>query len=460
MIAEPAIQVFDQRRGDFLQDLLTFLRFETISAQSEHAGDVRACADWVCEQLRSGGLAAEVIATAGHPVVFADSGPAAGRNAPTLLFYGHYDVQPVGDPALWSSPPFEPTIRDGAIYARGSADDKGQVMTHLAAMRCWHTVHRQWPVRIKFLLEGEEEIGSPNLPPFVHSQRERLACDYVVLSDTGKFDEQTPAMTYASRGLVYKEITLDGPRRDLHSGHYGGTVANPANILAAMVASLHDQRRRVTLPGFYDDAVPLSPQERQQVAEHAISDEELLAQTGSPVPFGEEGFTTTERCGARPTLDVNGLVSGYTGEGSATIIPARARAKVSMRLVADQDPEKISQAFDRAVQQACPAAVRLTIKTFANCAAYMGPTDSPGMRAASEALALGYGRQPVLIREGGTLPILPLFKKVLGADSLMMGFAAPDSNLHSPNEFFHVRDFETGTRCILHLLSLMGAGGI
>jgi acetylornithine deacetylase/succinyl-diaminopimelate desuccinylase-like protein len=454
MSAAQAIQHFDQHRDQFLQDLLTFLRFQTISAQSQHAGDLRACAEWIRSQLTSAGLAAQILETGGHPAILADTGPAASNL--TLLFYGHYDVQPIGDESLWKSPPFEPTLRDGAYFARGSADDKGQVMTHLAAMRSWKATGKPWPVRIKFLIEGEEEIGSHHLPETVQAHRDRLACDYVVLSDTSKLDKETPALAYASRGLVYKELTVCGPSKDLHSGHYGGAVANPANVLASIIHGLHDTLRRVTIPGFYDDVAPLTEQEREMMREHGMTDKELLTATGSPAPSGEDGYTTAERRSARPTLDVNGILGGYTGEGSSTIIPSRAMAKLSMRLVAHQDPSRVSSAFDQKVRQLCPSTVHLGIRTYTNCAAYMAPLDSSGMQAARRALEAAYGKPAVLVREGGTLPILPLFKHVLSADSLMLGFADPDCNLHSPNEFFHVADFDRGTRCILHLLDEIG----
>jgi len=457
MMLESAIAAFDGRRDAFLADLMTFLRFETISTQPEHAGDLCECAAWVRQQLAAAGLAAEILSTAGHPAVFADSGPPDGAQAgPTLLFYGHYDVQPAGDPGLWASPPFEPAVRDGAIYARGSADNKGQLMTHLAAIRSWHAVSETWPVRVKFLIEGEEEIGSEHLPALVEANRDRFACDYVVLSDTSKHDADTPALTCATRGLLYKQLTIDGPAHDLHSGQYGGAVANPANALAAIIASLLDGGNRVTIPGFYDDVELPSDAERRRLADHGPSEADLLAATGSPAPFGEGGWTPQERCTLRPSLDVNGLTSGYAGEGAATIIPTRASANVSMRLVPHQDPDKLSRAFDQAVQQVCPSALRLRIDTFGKCAAYVAPTDSAGMRAAGQALAESFGRPPVFIREGGTLPILPMFKQVLHADSLMLGFAMPNCNVHGPNEFFHLRDFDRGTRCILRLLAIMG----
>jgi len=457
MVVEQVLAAFAERREAFIQELMTFLRFPTISAQPEHKADMRACAQWVRDQLLQAGLKAQIMETGGHPAVFADSGPAnAEARAPTILCYGHYDVQPIGAESQWTSPAFEPVIRDGAVFARGSTDDKGQVMTHLAAVQSWRVTGQPWPTRIKFLIEGEEEIGSLNLPGFVKDHRDLLACDYVVLSDTAKHDADTPALTFSTRGLVYKQITVQGPVKDLHSGVYGGAVANPANVLARLIASWHDEAQRVTIPGFYDDVRPLPDEDRRSLAEMGISDAELLAATGSPAPSGEEGFTSAERCRARPTLDVNALVSGYTGEGSATIIPARASAKVSMRLVADQDPARISRAFDEAVRRWCPPTVRLEVKTQATCAPYRAPTDSAGVRVAIRALTDSYSRPPVLAREGGTLPILPLFKEVLGADSVMLGFAMPDANAHSPNEFFCLRDFEIGTRCILLFLAGIG----
>ncbi|MDM8007760.1 MAG: dipeptidase [Phycisphaerae bacterium] len=454
MSSRAATLLFERNKDAWLAGLLNFLRFPTISTLSEHADAMQRCVEWIRDRLVEAGLQAEILATGGHPAVFADTGPVVG--APTFLVYGHYDVQPVGDLNLWQSPPFEPTIRDGAIYARGSADDKGQVMIHLAALRCWKDTGTTWPVRVKLLIEGEEEIGSKHLAGLIESNREKLACDYVLISDTAKLDADTPALTCSTRGLVYKEITVRGPSHDLHSGVYGGAVANPANVLATIIASLHDEHRRVTIPGFYDDVAQLSAEERRTLASCGISDADLLAATGSRAPYGEEGFSSAERCGVRPTLDVNGMVSGFTGEGSATIIPAAASAKISMRLVAYQEPDKISAAFDEAVRRAAPPVVQLTIATRSTCGAYLCPPDSPGMQMARQALAEGFGREPVLAHEGGTLPILPLFKKVLGADSLLMGFAMPNCNLHSPNEFFHVRDFELGVRSILRFIEIAG----
>jgi acetylornithine deacetylase/succinyl-diaminopimelate desuccinylase-like protein len=452
MTIENALKTFDRNHETYERDLLEFLRFPTISRHDERADDMRACAQWVRDQLAGAGLTAEIVETGGHPAVFADSGPGANPAAPTFLVYGHYDVQPVGEENLWKSPPFEPTLREGAIFARGSADDKGQVMVHIAAVRALHDAGEPIPVRLKFLIEGEEEIGSRHLAPYLRDHRDRLACDYVLISDTSKHSADTPSLTQATRGIIAKELTVEGPDHDLHSGVYGGAVANPANILARIIASFHDENNRVTIPGFYDDVQVLSAEEREALLQADISDADLLKATGSPTPHGEAGFTTAERRGTRPTLDVNGLRGG----SNATIIPSRAIANITMRLVPHQDPAKIIAAFDAAVRAACPPYARVQISSSQGSRAYVAPLDLPAMRLARRALEETYGRPPAIVREGGTLPILPLFKEVLGADSIMLGFADPNCNLHSPNEFFHLRDFQMGTRCVLRFLDLAG----
>ncbi len=444
MSLDQTFAYLEAARQTNLERLMDFLRFPTISAQPAHAGDMRACAEWIVTQFESAGIAAEILPTSGHAAVYAESGPAdAGA---TVLIYGHYDVQPTGDEALWQSPPFEPTIRDGAVYARGAADDKGQVFAHMLAAEAWRKASGSLPIRIKFLIEGEEEIGSPSLGELIRSCRDRLACDFVALSDTAKVDAETPALTCSTRGLVYKQIEVTGPSRDLHSGAFGGMLANPINELARIVASLHDSVGRVAIPGFYDDVRLLSPAEREALNKTPFDEQRLLAYLGSPCLCGEPGFTPLERRGVRPTLDVNGICGGYTAEGAATIIPSKAVAKISMRLVANQDPARISASFDRAIRDACPPTVRVSIQTLSQCPPYECPSDSPGAKAALRAMEIGYGKSPGLIREGGTLPILPLFKSELGADSLMIGFCAAECNAHSANEFFHVADLYAGAR--------------
>lgn len=451
MATNDVLAWLESNRSEHIERLLTFLRFPTISAQTTHAGDMRACAEWLVEQFAGIGIEAETLPTGGHPAVFAQAGPKDARV--TVLIYGHYDVQPTGDEVLWRSKPFEPTIRDGAVYARGAADDKGQVLTHLLAAEAWMKTVGALPIQVKYLIEGEEEVGSAHLAHLIRGNRQRFVCDYVALSDTAKLDAETPALTYSTRGLVYKQIDVTGPTKDLHSGVYGGTVANPINELVRILASLHDERGRVTIPGFYDDVRELSLQERAALNRAPFDEQALLSQVGSPALYGETGYTTIERRGARPTLDMNGICGGYIDEGGATVIPAKAFAKVSMRLVANQDSAKISEAFDRAVRAACPPTVRMSIETFSQCPPYVCPLDSSGVRAAMRAMEEGYGKTPGMIREGGTLPILPLFKSELGADSLMLGFCVSDCNAHSANEFFHLADLEAGARSAALLLS-------
>ncbi|HUU83939.1 MAG TPA: dipeptidase [Phycisphaerae bacterium] len=451
---DKTLQYIETNRDRFVELLYDFLRIPSISTDASKAEAMRQAAGWVRQRLLDCDVQAEIVETPGHPVVLADTGPADG--AATVLVYGHYDVQPVGDESLWDSPAFEPTLRDEVVYARGAADDKGQVLTHLLSTEAWMKTAGKLPLRLKFLIEGEEEIGSPNLGALVESHRERLACDYVVISDTAKFSTDTPAITYGTKGMVYKEIIVTGPKTDLHSGSFGGTVDNPANVLARIVAGLKDADQRVTIPGFYNDVQSISPQEQAAIDALPFDENDYLQSTGSPALSGEAGFTTLQRRWTRPTLDVNGLYGGFMGQGSSTIIPARVGAKVSMRIVPDQDPAAISEAFDRAVQALTPPGVRVEVRELATAAPYVCPIDSPGMRAAIAAVEAGFNKRPVLIREGGTLPILPLFRSVLGAESLMMGLCVPNCNMHGPNEFFALDDFFCGLRssaCFTHLLA-------
>lgn len=452
---EQVLARIDRQKEQHTEAFFELLRIPSISTDPESRADIRKGAQWVERFFREGGFEVELVDTPGHPCVLSDSGPATG-DGPTVLVYGHYDVQPVGDESLWHTPAFEPTVRDGLVYARGSADDKGQVLTHLLAAKCFKTVAGRLPIRVKFVIEGEEEIGSVNLKAVIEKHRERLACDYVVLSDTPKYNHDTPAITYGTKGMIYKELTLTGPKQDLHSGSYGGTVTNPGNALASIVASLHDADRRVTISGYYDDVRELTDVENARIADLPFEDAAYAEAVGVDALTGENGFTTLQRKWARPTLDVNGMIGGFTGKGAMTVIPSKVSSKMSMRIVPDQDPETISKAFDDAVRAACPPGIRLEIQTHAMCGPYISDLDSVGMKAAAEAMTLGFRAPPVYMREGGSLPILPLFKEVLGADSLMLGFCEPDCNAHSPNEFFGLDDFHRGIRTaatFLHLLS-------
>jgi acetylornithine deacetylase/succinyl-diaminopimelate desuccinylase-like protein len=453
-VIDKVIAHIEANRDANVERLSDLLRIPSISTESERDADTRRGAEWIHGMLSDCGIASQIVETPWHPCVLADSGPVDG-DGPTVLIYGHYDVQPTGDLGLWDTPPFEPTIRDGTIYARGAADDKGQVLAHVLAAESWMKVAGRLPVRVKFLIEGEEEVSSPNLEQVVRDHRDRLACDYVALSDTPKFDRTTPAITYGTKGLVYKEIVLTGAKQELNSGSYGGTLTNPGNALAAIVASLRDADNRVTIPGFYDDVRDLTDEERARLKKLPFDEQAYLAGMGAPALAGEKGYNTLERRWARPTLDVNGIFGGFTGKGASTVIPARAFAKISMRIVPDQHPDRISKAFDEAVRAACPDGVRLEIIHHGACFAYVAPMDSLGMAAAANAMEAGFGKRPYFIREGGTLPILPLFKEVLGADSLMVGLCVPDCNAHGPNEFFAVSDFHNGIKTSAHLLQYL-----
>ncbi|MCB9855069.1 MAG: dipeptidase [Phycisphaerales bacterium] len=448
-----AIEYVNANSNRFVDELFDLLRIPSISAQPSHAPDVRRAAEWVASRCRTAGLSAEIVETKGHPAVLAQGEQTAGR--PTVLVYGHYDVQPEGELSLWKTGPFEPVIEDGKIVCRGAADDKGQAFCAILAAEAWLKAVGSLPINLKFCLEGEEEVGSVHLEELIRAHRDRLACDYVLIHDTAQFDEGIPAVTTATKGLVYKEVILRGPKKDLHSGSFGGVVANPANVLSQLIATLHDEKGRVAIPGFYDAVVEMSAEEVRMMESLPFTDAAFLAELGSPKTCGEAGYSTLYRRWARPTLDVNGIYGGYMKEGSSTIIPASAGAKISMRLVAKQKAKDVSRAFDETIRSRVPDTVTCEILDHACCDAYLADVTSPGMQAARKAVAVGFGKEPVLIREGGSLPILPLLKEVLGADSLMLGYCLPGANIHSPNEFMHVRDFEAGIRSTTALLGLM-----
>lgn len=450
---EQALQYLDQHKDRFRDELLDFLRIPSISAQAEHAPDILKAAEWTRDRCIAAGLKAEIIKTAGHPAVIAEGEQKPGR--PTIMIYGHFDTQPEGDLKLWHTGPFEPTLNDGMIICRGSADDKGQLLCAILAVEAWMKTAGSLPINVKFCIEGEEEVGSKNLKGLVEEYRERLACDYIVIHDTAQFGIGMPAVTIATRGLVYKEVIIRGPKKDLHSGSYGGGIANPANELAKLIASFHDGDARVTIPGFYDDVKEMTPDELRDMKGLPFDEAAFLEDVGSPMTYGEKGYSNLQRRSSRPTLDVNGIYGGYMKEGSSTIIPSFAGAKISMRLVAAQSGEAISKSFDEAVRSRVPDTVTFEILDHARCDAYLADPESKGMRIARKAIEVGFGKAPILMREGGSLPILPMFKSILGADSLMMGYCQPNCNAHSPNEFFHVSDFEAGARSSAALLGLL-----
>jgi acetylornithine deacetylase/succinyl-diaminopimelate desuccinylase-like protein len=438
-----------------LDELFELLRFPSISTDSRHTNDVNACGLWLAEKLSSMGLSTEIHDTPGHPIVVAKNEHRPERR--TVLIYGHYDVQPVDPIELWTSPPFEPEIRNGMIWGRGSTDNKGQHFAHILGVEeTLKANDGDLPVNIIFALEGEEEIGSPNMEPFLKQHAADLACDVVAVSDTGMIGPGIPTMTYGLRGISCVEFVLRGPTSDLHSGVYGGGVANPAMVAAQMAASLHDAEGRVTIEGFYDKVLPLEDWEREQWARVPDGEGSTKAETGVPELFGEAGFTSLERRWARPTAEINGIGGGYQGEGSKTVIPREAMVKVSFRLVPDQDPLEIIQMARAHFEAVCPGGVTMDFEEGHHGPAYLMDPFSDFGKAAQTALKKTFNADPMLIREGGSIPIIQSFKDVLGADSLMLGLALPDCQIHAPDENFAVENFEAGIRMNGALLEELG----
>lgn len=430
--------------AQFEGELCQLLSIPSISADPARHGDVRSAANFVIDKLRSLGLATELIETTGQPLVFAQSPPVPGK--PVVLVYGHYDVQPVEPLEEWISPPFMPTRRNGNIYARGATDDKGQMLTHVFGAEAWLKSRRELPVQLKFVIEGEEEVGSKGLFDYLNKPQaqEKLRANVAVISDTSQFGPGQPAITYGLRGGMWFELSVTGPKQDLHSGTFGGAVANPINVLCQLLASLADERGRVQVPGFYDDVTPLTAEERKRFAALPFSDEAFQRQIGVPELTGEEGFTTLERRWARPTFDILGIWGGQQMPKSA--IPARAGAKASFRLVPKQDPHKIAAATREFLAKRCPPGVRLEVNALPAAKGVVVPIDSPFIAAASRAIERAFGRAPVFIREGGSIPIVTAFREQLGIDTLLLGWGLDDDNTHSPNEKFSLADFHRGIR--------------
>jgi acetylornithine deacetylase/succinyl-diaminopimelate desuccinylase-like protein len=435
-----------QNEQRFLDELFELLRIPSVSADSRHKSDMRRAAEWVAARLREAGADhAELVETNGHPVVFAEK--TVDPTRPTVLVYGHYDVQPPDPLDLWKTPPFEPTVRDGRIYARGACDDKGQFYMHIKAFEILvksGALH----CNVKFMIEGEEEVGSDNLPPFIKKYRDNLAADTILISDTSLISLEQPSITVGLRGLSYVEVEVTGPNRDLHSGVYGGAVANPINVLCKLIASLHDDQGRITIPGFYDRVVNLSDSERQALKQAPFDLNAYQAELGIGEVMGEAGYTTLERAGIRPTLDCNGIWGGYTGEGAKTVLPARASAKISMRLVPDQQPDEITELFTQHFLAIAPPSVRVKVTPHHGGHPAVTPTDSKAYQAAACAFADVWGKQPIPTRDGGSIPIVALFKKELGLDSVLMGFGLDSDALHSPNESYGIRNFLLGIETI------------
>ena len=428
----------------FVQELCDYIRYPSISAQPQHKEDLVACARWLCAHCEGIGLNAEVYETPGSPIVIARTYLERNKERPHFLVYGHYDVQPPEPFDLWKSPPFEPRIEGRSLFGRGACDNKGQHFAHLKAIEAYLKTGTEIPCDITFLIEGEEEVGCTNLQPFLQAHREELLCDAIVVSDTGIPSLRHPALTYALRGIAAVEITLQGPSRDLHSGIYGGAVQNPAMALCQLLGSLRDKNGKITIPGFYKDVVPLSAFEKKQLARIPFKEKELTEFLGVTKLFGERGFTTNERRSARPTFEINGLTSGYQGEGSKTIVPAWAKAKVTMRLVPNQKPEKVTALVQKHLKKICPPGVRLEVVTGHGGEPYMVLPNSPLAKAALRSLKAAFGCEPILLREGGSIPIVNDFKRILGVDTILLGLALPDDNPHSPNEKFDLDAFAKG----------------
>jgi acetylornithine deacetylase/succinyl-diaminopimelate desuccinylase-like protein len=440
----------DEHRDARLESYKAFLRIPSISALPEHAPDCRAAAEWIAADLTASGIEhVEVAETGGHPVVYGDWLHAEG--APTVLVYCHYDVQPVDPLELWESPPFEPVVVGDRILARGSADDKGQLHLHLRATEALLATRGRLPVNLKFVFEGEEESGSVNLDRWLEAERVRLKADLAVISDTGFFEGNVPAITIALRGLMYAQIDVTGTAVDLHSGGYGGAVQNPANALAQIIAALKGPDGRIRIPGFYDDVVALTDADRAAFAELPFDEAAYLANLGLPALVGEVGFSTLERRGARPTLDVNGIWGGFQGEGAKTIIPAHAHAKVSCRLVANQDSEKTFEQFRAYVEEIAPPGVVTTVRNLHGGQPSLTPIDHPATQAAARALAATFGREPVFIREGGSIPVCASFERILGLPVVLLGFDPPNQQAHAPNEWMDLTNYELGIRAVVRM---------
>ncbi len=439
----PILDFIHANRDRYVSELKHYLAIPSISALPMHADDVQRCARWTGDEMQRIGLEnVRVNPTPGNPIVYGDWLHAPG--APTILFYGHYDVQPIDPLNLWESPPFEATVRDGEIYARGAADDKGQVFMHLKAIEAHLKQAGRLPANIKLIIEGEEEVGSNNLDEFIRAHKPQLAADVVVISDSAMFDRGVPSICYSLRGLVYLQIDLRGTRTDLHSGVFGGAVANPAMVLAQVLAQVKDRGGRVKIPGFYDDVRPITDVERSEWKKLPFSEKRYRQDLGAPKLFGESGYTTLERVWARPTFEVNGLLSGFTGAGAKTVIPAVAMAKVSMRLVPDQDPDRITAQVEAFLKKLAPRTVELTVTRMHGGKPWITDVDNQYVRAAGRAIEQGFGKAPVFCREGGSIPVVSTFQQELGLPAVLFGVGLPDENAHAPNEKLDLGNFHGG----------------
>jgi acetylornithine deacetylase/succinyl-diaminopimelate desuccinylase-like protein len=449
------VDFINVNRDRYVEELKQYLAIPSVSALPQHAADVRRAAEWTGDALRSVGMEnVRLMDTPGNPVVYGDWMHATGK--PTILFYGHYDVQPVDPVELWTSPPFEATVRDGEIYARGAADDKGQVFMHIKAVEAHLKQAGSLPINLKFLIEGEEEVGSAHLDDVVRAHKQELGADVVVISDSPMFDRGIPSICYGLRGLNYFQIDLRGTKSDLHSGSFGGAVANPAFVLAQLLAQMKDRSGRIKIPGFYDDVRPLSDDERAEWKKLPFNETKYRKELGAPKLFGETGYSTLERVWARPTFEVNGLLSGFTGDGAKTVLPAIAMAKVSMRLVPDQNPRKVADQFEDYVRKICPKTVDLKITRMNTGKPWMTEFDNKYVRAAGRAIERGFGQAPVFNREGGSIPVVSTFQEELGLPSVLFGVGLPDENAHAPNERLDLGNFHNGIIASAYLYEEIG----
>jgi len=437
---------FADNDSRIMEELFEFLRIPSVSAKSDHNADVRRAAEWLRDNMEKAGLESAIHDTPGHPVVIGEWRGAPG--APTVLVYGHYDVQPAEPLDLWTSPPFEPTVRDGNIYARGSVDDKGQLFLHIKAIEAHIATRGKLPVNVVLIAEGEEEVGSDNLEEFVEAKKDLLACEAVVISDSAMFGPGQPSILSSLRGLAYFEINVQGPATDLHSGAYGGAVANPAMALARVLSTLHDDNGHVAIDGFYDSVLDWSDKIREEMRGLPFDEERFLHETGSVALHGEKEFTTLERLWTRPTCEVNGLLSGYTGEGAKTVLPAKAMAKVSCRLVPDQDPRDISRLMQAHVDRFTPPGVKVTVTYLHGGRPWKAELTGPLYDAARSALATAFDKEPVIVGEGGSIPVVGTFERVLDAPVLLVGFGLPGENAHAPNEWMSEENFRIGMRAM------------
>lgn len=439
-----------------LDELFDFLRIPSIGTQPEHDADTQAAAEWLARALTTAGLEnVKVIPTPRHSLVYADW-LHAGPDAPTILIYGHYDVQPADPLGLWQSAPFEPVLRDDYIYARGSSDDKGQTYIHVKAVQAYLQTAGRLPVNVKFIIEGEEESGGESLEAFIPLSKELLAADIALVSDTSILSPEQPAIVYGLRGMCYLFLDLVGPAQDLHSGVYGGGINNPLNVLGHLIAQLKDEAGHILIPGFYDNVRPFTDRERELLAKFPLDQEKWLAITGSPAPWGEPEYSLVERLGARPTLEVNGIVGGYTGPGAKTVLPSAAHAKISMRLVPDQTPQEILQKFTDYIQQITPSTIKATVTYSHGAPPSVTDIDEPALQAAAAAYQVVFDRQPVYMREGGSIPVVAHFQTHLGLETVLMGFGLPDDRIHAPNERFHLPNFYRGIETAIHFLTIYG----